>query len=181
MTDKMMIVSVEDPALDRARMDVRKYAETRDPGLIVERPGMRAARWTIRDLTKRESDICDEQTHIVRKYNLAIAFALLEVELGSEKLVPTTAVPDRTGGSRPIWDDEAIAELQRRTSKLVLREIAHVICERDERVGEAFGGGALRYTLLPSSLGALDRIERQHAADLRSAPPTPPSDQSSPG
>lgn len=175
MSEKMVIVSVEDPALDRARMDVRRYAETRDPALIVERVGMRAVRWTIRDLTKAESDICDEQGHIVRKYNFALAYALLEVVIGSERLVPHITVPAREGGTKVIWDEDGLADLQRRTSKMVLREIANVICERDERVGEAFGDGALRYTLPPWSRDALVRLERQPVAETPSAPETPPS------
>lgn len=168
MSNTIEVVSVEDPALDRSRMNVRKYAETRDPGLIVELPGgARAVRWTVRDLTKGESDTCDDRgvQSPITKLNFSLQYALLKIDTGAAAIVPTLSVPDReTGGTKLIWSDEQIAELQRKFGKTVLREIAMIILQRDDRVGEAFGGGSVSYTLLQSSLDALARIERRPAA-----------------
>lgn len=160
------LVSVEDPALDRKSMNVRKYGETRDLGsLLVEQQGMKAVRWFIRDLTMAESDMCDDRPTFTAKLNFALCFGLVKVDDGAAGYVPKTVVPDgENGGNKTIWSNEALAELRKRFGKGVLREIATVICQRDERSGEAFGGGAPSYTLPPLSLAALDRIERQRAA-----------------
>lgn len=164
--DTFEVVSVEDPALDREKMQVRKYAETRDPALIVEKLGARAVRWTLRDLTKSESDMCDDRgsVSITSKLNFTLAFGLVKVETGAKSYVPTKSAPDaERGGTKGVWGNEEIAELQRLFGKSVLREIAMVISQRDERVGEAFGGGVPSFTLLPSSLDALVRMGRPPA------------------
>ena len=161
------VVSVEDPALDRKNMNVRKYAESRDITQVRELPSMKVVRWTIRDLTKSESDFCDDRgaTSHMAKLNAAMMFGLVKIDNGREALVPTHPIPDReSGGSKMVWTDDELATIQADYGKSVFREISVIICQRDERSGKAFGGGVSSYTLLPSSLSALEKIERQPAA-----------------
>lgn len=166
--DTIEVVSVEDPALDRDKMDVRKYAATRDASLIVELPGMKAVRWTLRDLTMLESQTCDRQSNMLDKFNCALGYGLVKIDDGKDGLVPKAVVPDKeNGGNKTIWSNEGLALIWNRYRKAVYEEIATIICQRDERSGEAFGGGAPSFTLPPLSQDALVRIERRHAESSR--------------
>lgn len=159
------VISVEDPALDRDKMDVRKYGATRDAALLVLLPGAVPVRWTLRDLTMAESDMCDDRPTFTAKLNFALSFCLVKVDDGREGYAPTAVVPDaERGGNKTIWTNEGLAKLRARFGKGVIREIATIVCQRDERSGEAFGGGVPSFTLPPLSLDALARIERQRAA-----------------
>ena len=49
-TKTVPFVSVLDPALDRAKMNIDEYAKTRDPSLIVESEGQKATRFYLRPI-----------------------------------------------------------------------------------------------------------------------------------
>jgi hypothetical protein len=166
MDDVYEVVSVEDPALDRSKMDVEKYAETRDPALLVLLPGAIPIRWKLRDMFESESDKCDDVglSSPATKFNFALQFGLRSVHDGREAHVPTLTVQDLdNGGTKTIWSTEERAALRRKYGKGMVREIAWLILQRDSRQGEAFGDGSVSFTLLQSSRDALAAIGRRPA------------------
>lgn len=180
------VVWVGDPALDVATMKIRGeggYAETRDESLVRERPGMRAHRFVIRPLTPRESILVDERASVLRAARMALSIALVEVQLPSgESLVPKERVQSFEGtGEQSVWSDNALDMLVRKFGKACLLDIATLIREVDEQPGEAFASGdGVRFKLLPSSLDALEQMERRLAASTPSTRETPSSEPSSP-
>lgn len=173
------IMSVLDPALDLLQMNAREYADggTRDEGLVRELPGRTATRFHVRPLSVEESLACDSQTSPVYKLRLVICYALVRVDRGGGVVLVPGGSRSDGGTKRPYWLDDEYRELARLFGKLVLLEVAMVIAEMDEALGEAFrGDDAERYTLPPLSRDALARRERQLAAQSQAVALTPRSD-----
>lgn len=164
------VVYVGDPALDARAMKIRGpggYGETRDESLVRTLPGRTPIWFTVRWLTPRESIIVEERGTPLRKTRAAISTALVAVDLpNATTMRPATSVPAVEGnGERMLWDDEALDDLWRRFGKLCMYDIGTVILEKDDQPGEAFASGeGARFTLLPSSLAALEQNERRLAA-----------------
>lgn len=170
-----------DPALDTKEMKIRGpggYGETRDPGLVRVLPGRVPVWFTVRFLTPRESIIVDERGALgpLWKVRQAVSAGLVSVQLATgETRRPATSVPDpdAPGGSKFIWDDVALNDLWRTFGKAAMVSIGTAILEMDERPGEAFANGDdVRFTLLPSSLAALEANERRIAARPPTESPT---------
>lgn len=160
------IVSVEDPALDRATMDVAKYARTRDEGIIAELPGQRAQRYHVRRLTRAEMEFIDGQ-RVASRVTAFIVLGLVYVERpNGDRVVPTRKMPSVGGGARTqdVWDETPGGELDALYDELgrsVWFEIASVIENMaGARVGEAFGSSEEIFSLLPSSESAMARLRR---------------------
>jgi hypothetical protein len=168
------IVSVLDPALDLSKMDLRAYADggARPESMIREVPGRFALRFRVRDLSVEESLACDSQPSVIYKLRLALCYALESVDCGGGNIILPTGERKEGADRKRFWQDQEYALLVARFGKTVVNEIAAVISEMDERLGEAFrDNDAERYTLLPLSREGLARRERQHAA----RPQTPSS------
>lgn len=164
------IVSVLDPALDLSKMDLRAYADggARPESMIAEHPGRNAVRFRIRHLSVEESLACDSQPSIVYKLRLALCYALESVDQGGGNVIVPTGERKEGDRKKRFWQDHEYALLVTRFGKTVVAEVASVIAEMDERLGEAFrDDDAERYTLPPLSREGLARRERQHAAQIR--------------
>jgi hypothetical protein len=169
------IVSVEDPALDRDKMDIEKYAKTRDPSLIVELPGQKARRYVVRRLKRGEVAVLSQLRafYAVAGY---LTFGLLRIEEPDGTItLPTKKIPNVNGrpGMQTVWDDDPGGELDvvyDRINASEFYEVAGVIeTMAGMRAGEAFGSSDERFTLLPSSQAALGRIARLAAERTRTA------------
>lgn len=179
------VVSVLDPALDRERMDVERYAETREASLIVAKPGMTPVIFRVAPLTASQFAHLDSDQNVGRKVIAAFSFAVQEIRNWPHVGVstrPDLTVPNGRGGEMRIWNDDAIEQVRREMSLAVIYEIGFFAYERSLISGNAWGGAWLRYTLPQSSRDVLDRMQRHAAASIRiaramqtSAPPEQPS------
>lgn len=176
------LVFVGDRALDTRQMKIRGaggYGETREESLVRTLPGRTPVWFTVRWLTPRESILVDERGTVLRRVRAAISTALTQIDLPSgETLRPTLKVPDVNGAaeSRLLWDDDGLDALTKKFGKAVMLDIGTAILEADERPGEVFASDDdLRFTLLPSSLAALEVNERRLAALPSPASETPNS------
>lgn len=162
------LVLHNDKALDLARMDMRKYLETRDPALIVELPGRKARRFTLRALDVIEAAGVMDQQKLGTKVLLAVRHALIAVTpglSGDEAWRPAKEVEDSFGKPRPMMSlDEIDALFGRHVGSLgstSMVELGVAIIDRYEQ-GNGDGGG-VRYTLPPQSALVLEQSARQHA------------------
>lgn len=180
IVEPLDVVSVLDPALDRERMDVELYAETRDPSLIREVPGLAAVRFRIAPLTSTQFAHCDSASNVGMQIVTAFMFAVREVQNHPSRgvtLRPDRRIPNGLGGEIAVLDDRTIEQIRAAYGVAAIYEIGSVAYERALLSGNAWGGAWLRYTLPLSSRDALDRIERHRAALSRQRPETPTSAQ----
>lgn len=164
------IVSVEDEALDRVKMNVERYARTRDPAQIVELPGQNATRYVVRRLTRREVEFV-QSLPAPKMVSAFIQLGLVRVDHGGGRsVVPTRDVPSLTGHARTqkVWDDEPDGELDALHDEMTLSrwiEIANVIeTMAGLPKGEACGSSDERFSLLPLSQSAMAQIVRRSVA-----------------
>lgn len=162
------IVSIEDPALDRVKMDVDGYAKTRNDALVCLLPGQKPRRYIVRRLTRAEVNTVGG-LGVMQKVDALIAFGLVRIdEPGGEVTKPTREIPrvDRKAGTQTIWDDgDELDAIYNRVQLSEWHELAAVIeTMAGMRMGEAYGSSDERFTLLPSSQLAVARLKRLAAA-----------------
>jgi hypothetical protein len=127
-------------ALDPS-MDFAKYAETRDPALIKEKPGMRAPRFNISPIKRvpfiENIDTCS--THVV-KCEVAFAWACHEIDKGDgNSLKPDaadiTTMPNGTKVAGGEWIEKVADEF----GVPAIYEVGHVIYQRAKLKAGAAG------------------------------------------
>jgi hypothetical protein len=89
ITKPYYLVLIHDPAIDQEKFKRNQYLESRDPSLVVEKPGMRALRWHFRPLSKAIVQILDagwtsEQARNVMTFKLA----LMAIESRANRATP---------------------------------------------------------------------------------------------
>lgn len=164
--EKITVVSVLDPALDRrpvaaGGMDIRRYQETRDPDLIKEIPGKHARRYLLRPLDTQDMDAV-ESSRVPSRFGFQFALESVINFKGvyGSTWKPRTAI-ERNNEARFIVGDDEVSEASEGARKVV-HELGAVAIER-ANVG-FFLGGAVRFVPLRSLDEELERIAR-HLAD----------------
>lgn len=175
----LRLVSVLDPAIDRAATDVQKYAETRDLSLVKTLPGSTARIYTVRALDVYDFSSADVGTATARLIRCFV-LALEQIEnwpVPGHVWTPSRRMDNGQGGDRVVMSDSELKALYHRLGARVIYEIAGVIYTRALE-GNGQGGG-VRYTLPPSSVEGLEEIARRLAEQARTSAGTTNSDASS--
>jgi hypothetical protein len=182
LVSPLRAVSVMDPALDRASMDVERYAETRDPSLVREMPG-RLARWAeLEPLTFDQLAGVDSLPAPAAKLMQAFRLSCRGVHNLMAAGVAARPTEMVRQGQRdvPMWTSQDLQLIARELGAAYVYEIGTVAYERAVQ-GKAFGGSAC-YTLPQSSVHGLVQIARRLAAHasttggtISSAPSAPAS------
>lgn len=172
------VVCTLDPALDRERMDVRAYGESRDPSLIRSLPGREPYVFRVRPLGAMIQAV-EAGSNRATQLMQAFAYGVVEIRNWPSRGLstkPTRLVPQVTGHDALVWDDHALfGEVLPAFGAAFIYEIGAFIYERALLGGNALSGGSMPYALPLSSLEGLARIERRSAASTPRAHETPTS------
>jgi hypothetical protein len=161
-------VSAYDPALDRARMPMDLYYETRDEALVMEQPGMTARRFVLAPLSSSECAMCDSLTSEPAKLMQAFRLACVAIEsfaVAGIALEPTGRIGRPDGTERTVWRDSEIDRVSDELGLEVIYEMGVLALER-RRLGK-WGRGAVRYTpplFLALELDRIRRLRAEHTA-----------------
>lgn len=158
-------VCVFDPAIDLDVTPTALYAETRAPGLVTTRPGAHARWCVLRPLSVGDFIACDSMAtpsvKVMQAFRLACErienFAAPGVALEPRK---PHRLPD--GRERMIWGDEELQRVADQLGMAYIYELGNLAFERAVSGNALSGSGS--YTLPPSSVLALERMLRLHAA-----------------
>lgn len=179
LVSPLRAVCVFDPAIDLDVTPINVYAETRVPDLVTTRPGAHA-RWAVlRPLSVGDFMACDSAPSVSVKLLQAFRLACERIENFSAPgiaLEPTKLhrLPD--GRERAIWGDDGLQRVADHLGVAYIYELGNVAFERAVS-GNALSGSVF-FTLPPSSMLALDRMLRLHAAQSRQTDGTPSSAKS---
>lgn len=161
----LTVVLRSDPALDRNRMDMTKYLETRDINLVVEQPGKKAVRFEVRALDVNEWQGVAQQRPGFAMARAALDFGLVSVEGDGLSLRGTKELDTGLGVKRQVMSMHDIQALFARFGAVKLAEIGIIIIDRAEQ-GNGDGCG-VRYTLPQPWPDAQELTARQHAERTR--------------
>lgn len=161
-------VCVLDPAIDRIATAVERYAETRDPSLVVELPGRYALWCTLEPLSVPDFAAVDGAPTPSAKLLQAFRLSVRAIEnFAGPGLALRPTLPRRMqgGAESTMWSDDELASVQRRVGMKFIYEIGALAYERAIE-GNGWGGG-VTYTLPQSSVQGLEQIARLLAAHER--------------
>jgi hypothetical protein len=183
LVNVLRVVSAHDPALDRLRMPMDLYYETRDPSLVIELP-CESARWfSLRALTTFEAGSCDTITSEPAKFIRAFQLACVAIENFASPgiaMEPTLRVPRPDGTERLMWRDSELERIADEVGLEVIYEVGMLALER-RRLGKWGRGDVSRFTP-PLFLGpVLEQIRRLRAEHTETTGGTLSSERSAPG
>ena len=167
----MRIASLVDPALDIERIsDLNELIRTRDPALTLERPGMRLAWFTLRDIPASAwSSYVMVGASDSEQRRRAFIMAVASVENLTDRqgkvragMLTGTFKYGGPHGTRTVWSDAEVDELFAPAIVEDIGEVARV------RAIVPFGA-ELRFLAPPSSLAALMARVRVRAEELASS------------